>query len=316
MTIQIAKDKNIINVKMPSAAKVWASLSYLLLCVFIWLFFSPSVDAFIISSPIADKHLGKPIIYQDIDSGIQVASLLTEKDSGYQYVFVFLSAEEIGESWIRFAFDDDNEGNPVALETELSLSGIVTIVANEEPIKMFRYPLRSGDGWEQKIDDVDFAFGEFFFEGQTFNFVTTVRAEEIRVPAGSFETLHVATLAEADIFGFRASFHQDTWLDERGFPIQRLFRVQVLGMSLEVPIKLLLPIPDQPQLAIVPDHVDSAGGTQIIIVGDGFTKETRVKIGTKDILNQDVEFNEDTKLLTTWTPSGKGTVQVITNTDD
>ena len=131
------------------------------------------------------------------------------------------------------------------------------------------------------------------------------------MPAGSFETLHIVTRTEWTIYGLPFSFHQNTWLDEKGLPIQRSFQIYVLGNPLEASImELLLPtVADEPYLAIMPDHGDPAGGTQIIIVGDGFTKETTVKFGTKEIPKEKIQFNEDTNLLTTWTLPIEETVQ-------
>ncbi|MBC8232476.1 IPT/TIG domain-containing protein [bacterium] len=312
----MAKDKNKTGPKdaMLATTRTWAALFHFLFFVFIGLFFSSSIDAFEIHFPAEEKrdeYVRSPIIYQDTVQGIQIASLLTKKDSEYKYLFVLPPTEPVNTSWIRFYFDDKKE---IAFETEFALPGLGTINTKNNHIEMFRYPLYDGASWEQEINDIEFALSGLLIEGQTIKFGTTVKAESIEVSGKSIEVLHVETQARGDISGFLVELYQHTWLNENDFPVQRFFEIYISG-NLTYSYKIELDsILNKMQLLILPDQGAPAGGTRITIVGGGFTEDTEVTIGNQQL--QNVEFNEDTKLLTTYTPPGEGTVPVITTNAD
>ena len=316
MTMQIVKDKNKTRPKDATLAttRPWAALFHFLFFVFIGLFFSSSIDAFEIHFPAEEKrdeYVRSPIVYQDTVQGIQIASLLTKKDSEYKYLFVLPPTEPVNTSWIRFYFDDKKE---IAFETEFALPGLGTINTKNNHIEMFRYPLYDGASWEQEIDDIEFELSGFLIEDQTLKFKTTVEDESIEVSGKSIEVLHVETQARGDISGFLVELYQHTWLNENDFPVQRFFEIYISG-NLTYSYKMGLDsILNKMQLLILPNQGAPAGGTRITIVGGGFTEDTEVTIGNQQL--QNVDFNEDTKLLTTYTPPGEGTVPVITTNAD
>ena len=301
MIMKTVRNKNQTTQKsvVSTTIRVWKSLSYLLLCGFIWLFFPPSVDAFELAFPTAeerDEFVGEPITYQD-DAGNQVTSLLTKRtNSEYEY---FITATR-GLTTLRVMFD---EKSPIAFEDELSLPGIVILRAEESPIEMLQYPLLDGAQWSQAIDNVDFIFRDTELETGPLVVFTNVTEETIEVQAGTFETLHVETRVFTRTQN--VSFVQGTWLDDRGFPIRRSFRVSVSNppeaagqeaFSMELSV--------DPRIGIKPSVGAIEGGTEVTVTGNGFNEQTRVTIGR--FLLQDLQIIRNTALTGTTPPGVQG----------